>query len=585
MRRLSGVCYLVFATLTLTVSCKSDRLVADAESIVTVRLPSEPDNLNPARSTSSYATQIESHILYPLAEMDPQTYILTPLLIEDIVPSEPILQGPDSGGAVFRFKIRDEATWDDGTPVTGHDYAFTVKMALNPKVDVEQWRGFLTIVTDVHVDTADPRKFDVIISEQYFLADIIACNFNIYPAHIYDSTGYLREIPVRLLTNPLHADSLAKADQRLTQFAEAFMQVRFAKDLVTGSGPYRLASWETGQRIVLERKTNWWGDKVKVKPSMMNAFPQRIIYEIVPDENTALTMVKDGAMDVISEVTPRSFLDLRADSTFHETLQFFTPKLIQCYFLDLNNHHPILSEKNVRKALAHAIDVNGILENVTAGMAERTIGPFHPDVNYYNKDITPIPFDLEKARTLLTEAGWSDTNGNGAVDKMIGGKLTELNLDVTVSQRQEGQSLALLLKESAAKVGIEIDIITKDGTLLLQDRRNRAFEILPIRSRAEAALVDPFQNWHSSSDAPGGNNTCGFRNATADSLITVIRVTDIPSERISAYKALQVVLAEEQPVIFLYVPLERLIVNKRFEMQPSSRRPGFFENQFVRADM
>jgi peptide/nickel transport system substrate-binding protein len=523
--------------------------------------------------------------MYPLAELDPHTYTLTPLLIEDLVKSDPITQGPDSGGAVYHLKIRDEANWDDGTPITGHDYAFTVKMALNPNVDVGDWRGFLTIITEVLVDTDNPKKFDVIISEPYFLSDILVCNFNIYPVHIYDSTGQLKDIAVRMLTDPARADSLAKVDPRLQQFAQSFMHVRFGNEIVSGSGPYRLVSWETGQRIVLERKANWWGDNLNTKPSLMHAFPRQIIYEIIPDENTALTMVKDGSIDVIAEVSPRAFVDLRADSTLHDRLHFLTPKITQYYSLDLNNSIPILREKNVRKALAHVVDYAGIMENVAQGMAQRTIGPFQPDVAYYNTDIAEVPFDIDKARTLLTEAGWSDTNGNGVLDKMIEGKRTELNIDITVSQRPEGQAIALLLKENAAKVGMEIDIITKDAAMINQDRRNRTFEILPLRPRSNVTFVDPFQNWHSSSDVPGGGNHSGFRNATADSLIIVIRTTNVESERIAAYKELQVVLAEEQPVIFLYVPLERLIINKRFHVQPSARRPGFFENLFTLADL
>lgn len=574
----------LFLAIATCIGCKGEQSATDGESVVVVRLPNEPDMLNPARSTSSYATQIESLIMYPLAEQDPTTYTMSPLLIESIATPQDITQGQDSGGVLFTYQIREEAVWDDGKPVTGHDYAFTVKMAMNPKVDVEIWRGFLSIITDVQVDVNNPKKFDVIFAEPYILADLVASNFNVYPVHVYDSMGLLNDFTVRDLTDPAMADSLASSDPRLQQFAESFMQVRFANEVVVGSGPYKLARWETGQRIVLERKDGWWGDKVQNKPPLMSAYPHEIVYEIVPDENTALTMLKDGSVDVVAEISPTSFLAMQADSAFKDKLQFFTPALIQCYYLELNNHHPILKEKEVRKALAHVVDYEGIIQNTLQGMAERTIGPFHPDVEYYNDEIKPVPYSIDSAKALLAAAGWSDSNGNGVVDKMVEGKRTELNLDITVSQRPEGQALAVLLKENAAKVGIEIDILTKDGALISQDLRNRTFEILPIRRRSEMTLVDPFQNWHSTSDAPGGSNASGFRNASADSLITVIRSTEDVSARTAAYKELQEVIANEQPVIFLYVPLERLIVSKRFEMQSSARRPGYFENMFVRAD-
>ncbi len=294
-------------------------------------------------------------------------------------------------------------------------------------------------------------------------------------------------------------------------------------------------------------------------------------------------MLKDGRIDLISEVTPRNFVEMRDDPRLSEYLQFHTPKLIAFNSFQLNLRNPILADKNVRKALAHLVDYEAIIENVTLGMAERTIGPIHPDLPYYNRDITPIAYNPEEAIRLLADAGWEDTNRNGVLDKVIDGQRTELALTITVTQRAEGQSLALLLKESAARAGIRIDIRVTEGAALLEELRARNFDIMPLRMRSEVTLTDPYQNWHSASDAPGGNNRAGFRNAEADALMEKIRTTGSTTERDEAYKALQKILHEELPVIFLYVPLERVIANKRITMQPSSRRPGYFENLFRRA--
>src|SRR5690606_30889273 len=123
---------------------------------------------------------------WPLAEIDPYHYSLSPLLIEALPEPEEITSGPYAGGQRFTYTIRAEAEWEDGTPITGYDYDFTVKMALNPRVDVEQWRGFLTFISDVEVDPEQPRRFTVTVAERYILADLVTCNFNIYPKHIYD---------------------------------------------------------------------------------------------------------------------------------------------------------------------------------------------------------------------------------------------------------------------------------------------------------------------------------------------------------------------------------------------------------------
>ncbi len=584
MQRRYLLLYNVVSLCLFFSACQPESSTTNGGSTVVIRLPNEPDMLNPARSQSAYATQIEEQIFLPLAEIDPYDYTLTPLLIDHTPVQEPITQGPDSGGILYHYRIRDGATWEDGTPVTGDDYAFTIKMVLDPKVDVAQWRGFLSFITDVQIDPKDRRSFTVTVGEPYVLSDLVTCNLNIYEKAVYDPQRHLDDFSVRALSTAAVADSLAQHDPRLQQFAETFMQSRFANEVVTGSGAYRLASWETGQRIILERKNDWWGDHVQDKPTLLNAYPEKLIYEIVPDENTALTMLKDGTLDVMSEVSPRSFLELKADSAYTDKLQFFTVKLQVCNYLCLNNRNPILSDIRVRKALAHAVDYEGLIQNVALGMAERTIGPVHPDLDYYNKDIAPVRYDLDQARALLASAGWSDTNGNGIVDKVIGGQRTELTLDMTVTQKPEGQAVALLLKESAARAGIDINIVTRDGAAFSQDVRARNFDIVPLRMSSPITLNDPYQDWSSSSDVPGGGNRSGFHNATADSLITVIRRTSDAVARTSAFKELQAVIAEEQPVIFLYVPLERIIASKRFKIRPSARRPGYFEQLFLPAE-
>src|SRR5688572_28243455 len=84
------------------------------EFSVNVRLPSEPENLHPMLSKSSYGTQIMGHIMLPAAEFDPVTLQLSPLLITAIPKAEDVTEGPHAGGQVFKMQFRPEATWDDG---------------------------------------------------------------------------------------------------------------------------------------------------------------------------------------------------------------------------------------------------------------------------------------------------------------------------------------------------------------------------------------------------------------------------------------------------------------------------------------
>ena len=563
---------MLICTIFFTAGCAPEQSV-DAENIVTIRIANDPDNLNPMRSRSSYATQIENLILVTLAEFDPVTLELSPLLVKSLARKEPLPEG----GTRFHYEIRPEATWEDGIPITGADVLFTLKTVFNPKVTTS-WKGLLSFIKKVEVDAADPRKFSIDIPENYMLAEVISCNFNVFPKHVYDPEGIMDSFAFEDLINTEKVTQLDEA--ALQTFAENFMSEKYNRDVVSGAGAYRLEHWATGEYIRLIRKKDWWGDKVVDPPNLLKAHPSEIIYKVIPDENTAITALKDGSIDLLSEVTPANFIGMRDDPQYADKFAFLSPQLMQYNYLLLNNRDPRLADKRVRQALAHVVDYKSIMEDVMLGLADRTIGPFSPRAGYYNGDLTPLEQDIDLAKTLLSEAGWEDTNADGIVDKVLDGQRQELNLDVIVTQREVGQKIALLLKDNGRKAGIDIDIVTKEGRMLSQDIRKRDFEILPLRTRLYPGAVDPHQNWHSDSDRPGGNNRSGFSTERSDELIEQIRLARSADQRQQLYLELQELIYEEQPVVFLYVPFERIIVSKQFQVEPSSRRPGYCENLF-----
>jgi peptide/nickel transport system substrate-binding protein len=454
----------IVAVLSMTfTACDNGDSVVDDSNEVTIRISAEPDNLNPTRSRSSQATPIESLILMPLAEFDPFTFDLTPLIVKTRARVEDITDGPHAGGQKFHYEMREEANWDDGTPITGYDYAFTVKVALNPKVEAAVWRGFLSFIQDVEVDPENPKKFAAIVAEPYMLAELVTCNFNLFPKHVYDPNGIMDDVRVADLSDESTVEKMLETDARLEVFARGFASVGYNRDTVEGAGPYKLVEWITSQHLVLERKEKWWGDLVPDAPDMLHAYPKKITYRVIPDENSAIAALKDGSVDLMSAVSAPNFVQMRDDPQWQEMFEFLTPELLQHRYLEINNRHEILREQKVRQALAYAVDYKAIIENIELGMGERTIGPFARSKVYYNDTLEVIEQDLDAARKLLAEAGWEDTNNDGVVDKIIDGQRTELNLEIVTTMRPAGRQVALLIKESGAKIGIEIDIVTKDA--------------------------------------------------------------------------------------------------------------------------
>ena len=113
-------------------ACKNASDQTELNNDLTIRIANEPDNLNPIFSRSLYATPIENLILLPLAEYDPFTLELSPLLVKDLAVIEKVTEGPYKGGKRYKYEMREEAVWSDGTPVSALDYEFTLKIVFNP---------------------------------------------------------------------------------------------------------------------------------------------------------------------------------------------------------------------------------------------------------------------------------------------------------------------------------------------------------------------------------------------------------------------------------------------------------------------
>lgn len=543
-----------------------------------LQIDAEPDRLNPALSTSSYARIVANTIFQYLLYIDPQSLEIVPQLARSRPEATPITEGPYAGGIAYAFEIHEQAVWDDGSPVTAQDFIFTLKAVLNPQVPAPAYRAFLSFIKDVEVDPSNPRRFTVLTSEKYILGEeAIGSTLPVIPAYLYDPDGLLRDIPFSEFTDEARAAGLAKNDPRLQQFAELFTSPKYSreKEGVSGSGPYRFDSWETGQRLIVSKKENYWGDALAEQYPALAAFPDKFIFQPIPDPNAAITALKDAQVDAMANIPPDDFLDLQKNEFTARRYNFFSPPLLGNTFIYVNTRIPKLSDKRVRHALAYAIDVNQIIETVYNGMGSPFASPVHPTFPYYNQELKPIPYDPDKARALLAEAGWTDSNNNGIADKMISGKLEEMTLNYKiVAGRDNIQAVALLVQESAKRAGFDIQIEAKEFAVLADDFKRRDFELAPWGKTIPPSLWEPKQDFHSQ-----GDDRAGFARAETDALIEQIQVALDEKERNRLYKQLQAIIYDEMPLVYLLVPTSRVAIHKRFDIEPTPIYPGYFANQ------
>lgn len=576
-QRLFNITCTVCFVIGFFTSCKTST-ETNSEFTVNLRLPSEPENLHPMLTSSSYAVQVAGQIMFSAAEFDPVTLQLSPLLITNVPEGKDVVEGSHAGGKLYEMEFRPEATWDNGSPVTAADYLFTIKTAFNPYISTG-WTKYFAFISEVVTDPENPRNVSVYMDSNYILSLETITNFYIYPAHIYDPDGIMASFEFDELRDP-EKNWTAEQDSLLKKFADSFQSTKYLREIVEGAGPYKFDSWVTGEFIRLKRKENWWGDKVNNPPILLKAYPESLTYHIITDAASAEASLKSGVVDVLSEFPSASFISLRDDPEWKDKFHFETPELLQIYIIDMNNRDPVLADPRIRKALAYAIDYDGIMRNILVGLGQRAFGPIHPKRSYYHKGLQPIKQDINRSLALIKEAGWADSDQNGIPDKIINGKKEELRVTLKITNKEEGQTLASIVRENAKKAGIDVVIETVDPSAFTQDVRQMNYDMVPLRMRANPSVDDPYQWWHSGSDQPGGGNRRGYHSDAADKVIDEIRTAETKSELDSNYYELQEILYEEQPVLFLYIPLERIAVSKKFDIISSSRKPGYFENLF-----
>ncbi|MBK6933093.1 MAG: hypothetical protein IPH12_20360 [Saprospirales bacterium] len=578
---------LVFFAVAAFFSCKSDsssacgKIEFKKENTVTVRMEAAATSLNPILPGAAYNRYAAANIFQSLATVEPKTLELAPVLLKKIPQVYTVQNGPHKGALAYDFEIYDEAVWDNGSPVTANDFLFSLKIIYHPQLPLGEWLGYFEYLKAVETDPANPKKFTAYFNQFYILALETLCQFPIYPAYNYDPENVLAAVPFAEWKTPGRAQQLIQNNPALSAWAEAFQSPRFANDktAVSGSGAYRLESFDVDQGVVFVKKQNWWGDKLVAANPYLAAFPEKIVYRFVKDEGPTEGLVRSGDLDVVPALSPAKFLELKSDTCLGLRYSFELVGANSYGRLMVNLRNPRLADKRVRQALAYAIDYNYLLHTVWQGMAERCVSPANPAKPFYARDLTPYPYNIQKAKDLLAAAGWSDSNGNGIVDKEVNGVRLEMELALMVASASPISSQAAQsIRTTARSAGISIALAEDDIRVISQKTRLGEYDLAINGATLFPGLLELYQSFHTKSI--GAGNRYGFSNPEMDRLIEAIRTEPDDAKRNVLYIWAQHLLFDELPEIFLYSPKQRLVANRRFQYVLSPNRPGYYEQYF-----
>jgi peptide/nickel transport system substrate-binding protein len=538
---------------------------------------SDADKLNPITYQDAGAGYILKHLFMTLLEIDFKSLELAPGLAK----SRPLLEKDSTGTLRITYELRPEARWDNGQPITAKDVEFSLKVIKTPKVDNQPNKPYYEFIGDMILYPDNPLKFTFVCNNTYLLAEASSGDFPILPSFKYDPQGILAKYSLAQLAKG--GEDLLN-DPDLIDFANEFNSEKFQREpaFIEGCGPYKLSQWLTGQRIVLERKKDWWGDELEGNGFRFQAYPQKLIYQTINDQTSALVSLKAGNIDVMRSIKSKDFAELPQSDKFVQNFNSHTQQQLAYTYIGLNIKKPQFSSVKTRQALAHLLDVDKMIKTLKYDQAQRVAGPIHPSKQRdYNNDIKPYPYDVEKARKMLAEDGWKDSNGDGVIDKVINGQKVEFSVVFTYnSGNDERKATALLFQEEARKVGINVNVVAQDWSVYLDKQKNHDFDMFFGAWIGTPVPWDPKQIFHTES-SNNGSNYVSWGNSKTDALIDSIRYEIDEVKRSVLYKRFQVVLHEDVPYIFLWAPFERIAIHKKFTNADTYvMRPGYWEPGF-----
>jgi peptide/nickel transport system substrate-binding protein len=488
---------------------------------VAVGILSEPKSLNPLIATSAQTQDILGLIFVKLAQEQADFLSLEPRLAQSWS------FGTDS--LTITFNLRDDVRWHDGVPVTAADVRFTWQLQVDPEVG---WAGRRIKDRIADVEIVDEFTVRMHFSERYLHQLQDAADGWILPKHLLEGTP---------------AASLAEAP--------------FSRQPV-GAGPYQFARWAQGQFVELERNPAFYNEGQPLLES--------VTFRIVPDMTNLVTQLKTGEIDCLESIP---FDALREIHETYPDIKIHRYPSRGMTFVVWNLEDELFADRQMRRALAMAINTPEIIATLWGDLAAVSDSPMHPSLWAHDRSIEPIAFDPEGATAALASLGWTDTDKDGVLDK--DGVPFEFEMTTNQGVQVRADVLAMV-QEYLRKVGIKVNARVLEFNTFIQGVVKGEFQSCVLGWKVETR-ADLTNFWHSEAVPPNGFNACRYNNPEVDALIERAKSTlDVETAKELWFQC-QRQIYEDQPILFVAVPYEVVGLRDKYcNVRPNVH--GFFVN-------
>ena len=299
--------------------------------------------------------------------------------------------------------------------------------------------------------------------------------------------------------------------------------------VAVGTGPFKFVEWISGEKVTLERFEEYWGAKAKVA---------KLELRTIREAGVRLIGLENGEIDIAYDIAPADLDSVRNNPS----LTLLNTSNFGAEYLALNTaSNEYLKDKNVRKAIAHIIDVDSIVKAIYKNVGTQMTGPINDKVFGFNSSLQPYAYNETLARQFLSQSAWpnggftlrlfvgDNSQERIAVAQVVQAQLLKLNINATLNQLEWGAFLA----ETAKPIDVtQTDLFLLGWTTVTAD--------------ADYGL---FPLFHSS--ASSASNRTFFRNAQVDAYLDIGRSSLDQNVRKAAYEAAQAIIRDELPWVFL----------------------------------
>jgi peptide/nickel transport system substrate-binding protein len=493
---------LAFATLA-PLACARREGAPPAEATLYRHLEGDPPTLDPIVTNEEIGLRVEQMLFRPLVGVDKDRRFVPGLATSWTV-------SPD--GLVFEFRLDPNARWEDGAPITSEDVAFTIDRVRDPKVPALNWKaGFEDVAA---VETPDPGRAIVRFRRAYG-PRMFAFNMPIVARSNYGSSSDPDRHP-------------------------------------RASAPYRLESWEPGQKLTMVRRND----------ASAKEFPfARIVFRIIPDDAVRFRAGLRGELDEF-RVSREQLPEAQRSADFLSRNRIERVPVFGVAALVWNCRNAFLSDKRVRLALARSWNREEVARSLYPPDGARLdTGPYPAGLPENAPEISPVPFDTAGAAKLLDEAGLS-----AGVDglRRKGGKRVSLEFLYPAGQPRYG-NIGEILREAYGKVGVELVLRSLDWAAYSKRFADGEFDLAPTNIQFLPPNIDPYPFYHSSQAPPVGQNSGFYSDAEADRAMEAAQREFDGSRRVDLYRQIHRLLAADPPADFLWTTDQYFGLSKRVE--------------------